>query len=140
MSKAFTAYVFYGVAVLVLFARSPYRRVLLHPLSLALHLAAAAPPFAWLALLPKNEGQGGRMFNEILVKLVPDSMVDYLGQLVGFPLETALRLMPALALAAYLVWTRRAVITGRDAGLLRIAGWIALINYLPYWLSPHARQ
>jgi hypothetical protein len=32
------------------------------------------------------------MFTEILVKLAPDSAVDYAGQLLGFPLESALRL------------------------------------------------
>ena len=137
MSKAFTAYVFYGVAVLVLFTRAPQRRVLLHPLSLALHLAAIAAPFAWFALLPKNEGQGGRMLGEILAKLVPASMVEYLGQLAGFPLETALRLMPAIGVAVYLLWSKRAIIDEHHAQPMRIAAWIAGINFLPYWLAPH---
>jgi 4-amino-4-deoxy-L-arabinose transferase-like glycosyltransferase len=137
MSKAFTAYVFYAVAVLVLFMRTPYRRLLVRPGSLAWHVAAVAAPLAWLAWLPKNEGQGTRMFNEILVKLAPDSALAYLGQLLGFPLETALRLMPALAVVAYLLWTRRTVVADHHAQPLRIAGWIAFINYLPYWLSPH---
>lgn len=137
MSKAFTAYVFYGVAVMVMFSRAPYRRVVLHPLSVALHAAMIVAPFAWLALLPKNEGQGGRMFTEILVKLVPDGIGEYLGQLVGFPLETALRLMPALALAAYLLIKKRAVIPDTHSQLVRTGLWIAVINYLPYWLSPH---
>jgi 4-amino-4-deoxy-L-arabinose transferase-like glycosyltransferase len=137
MSKAFTAYVFYGVAVAVLLAQARYRRALLQPVSIILHLAAAAAPLAWLALLPKNAGQGGRMFNEILVKLAPDSAVDYAGQLLGFPLESALRLMPALALAGYLVLKKRAAAGGVLAGPLHIAAWIAFINYLPYWLSPH---
>jgi 4-amino-4-deoxy-L-arabinose transferase-like glycosyltransferase len=137
MSKAFTAYVFYGVAAFVMFLHVPYRRILLHPKSIALHFAAVAAPLAWLTWLPKNTGQGARMFTEILVKLAPDSTLDYLRQLTGFPLETALRLMPALGVAAYLVWTRRAVIAGNYRQPLRIAGWIAFINYLPYWLSPH---
>jgi 4-amino-4-deoxy-L-arabinose transferase-like glycosyltransferase len=137
MSKAFTAYVFYGVTVLVLFARAPYRRVLLYPLSIALHLAAVAAPLAWLAWLPKNQGQGARMFSEIFAKLAPDSLLDYLGQLLGFPLETALRLMPALALASYLLWRKQVVPGANYAQPLRIAAWIAFINYLPYWLSPH---
>ena len=137
LAKAFTAYVFYGVAALVLFAHARYRRLLLSPLSIALHLAAITAPFAWFALLPKNEGQGGRMFNEILAKLVPQSIVEYCGQLLGFPLETAGRLMPALGVAAWLLWSKRAVINERYAPPLRIAAWIAGINFLPYWLSPH---
>lgn len=137
MSKAFTAYVFYGVAVMVMLAHGRYRRVLMHPVSIALHVAAALAPLVWLALLPKNAGQGGRMFNEIVAKLAPDSAADYLGHLFGFPLETALRLMPALALAGYLLWTKRAATGGPNAQPLRIAAWIVFINYLPYWLSPH---
>ncbi|MEO7725846.1 MAG: hypothetical protein ABIS45_01175 [Burkholderiales bacterium] len=137
MSKAFTAYVFYAVALLVLFLQTPYRRVLLRPDSIALHVAALAAPLAWLAWLPKNIGQGTRMFNEILAKLVPDNPLGYLGQVTGFPLETAVRLMPALAIVVYLLWTRRAV-TAPYARLLRIAAWIAFINYLPYWFAPHA--
>jgi 4-amino-4-deoxy-L-arabinose transferase-like glycosyltransferase len=137
MSKAFTAYVFYGVAALVLFVRAPYRRVLLRPASLALHVVAVAAPLLWLAWLPKNAGQGTRMFNEILAKLAPDSALDYLGHLAGFPLETALRLMPAFGVAAYLLWSRRALVAEPNAQPLRIAGWIAMLNFLPYWLSPH---
>ena len=137
MSKAFTAYVFYGVAAMVLFMRPAYRRVLLYPASIALHVAAVAAPMLWLAWLPKNAGQGTRMFNEILAKLLPDNALDYLGQLVGFPLETMLRLMPAFGVAAYLLWSGRAVMAGPHAQPLRIAGWIAFINFLPYWLSPH---
>ena len=137
MSKAFTAYVFYGAAALVLIMRAPYRRVLLTPVSIALHVVAVLAPLSWLALLPKNAGQGTRMFNEILAKLTPDSWADYLGRLLVFPLETALRLLPAVAVAGYLLWTRRAVFADDTARPLRIAGWIAFINYLPYWLSPH---
>jgi hypothetical protein len=137
MSKAFTAYIFYAVAAFVMFMHAPYRRALMQPPSIALHVAAVVAPLAWLSWLPKNAGQGARMFNEIVAKLAPDSVLDYLGHLAGFPLETALRLMPALGLAAYLAWTRRAVIAGNNTLPLRIAGWIAFINYLPYWLSPH---
>ncbi len=137
MSKAFTAYVFYAAAALVLFVRAPFRRVLLHPVSLVLHVAAVVAPLIWLAWLPKNAGQGARMFNEILAKLAPDNALDYLGHLVGFPLETALRLMPALGVAAYLLWSRRAVGDESHAQPLRIAGWMAFLNFLPYWLSPH---
>ncbi len=137
MSKAFTAYVFYGVAMLVLLARAPHRRVLLGAPSLVLHVAAALAPALWFAMLAGNTRQGTRMFDEILAKLAPESMAGYLAHLAGFPFETAARLMPALALAGYLLWRRRAVVTGRYAEQMRVAAWIAFINYLPYWLSPH---
>ncbi len=138
MSKAFTAYVFYAVAAFVLVLHAQYRRVLLRPGAVAWHVVALAVPLAWLATLPKNTGQGTRMFNEILAKLVPDSLPAYLLQITGFPLETAARLMPALAIVVFLLWTRRAAPDAPYAQPLRIAAWIAFINYLPYWFAPHA--
>jgi hypothetical protein len=137
LSKAYTAYVFYGVALLVLGLRAPYRRVLLRPVSVALHLAAAAAPPLWFMLLPKDSAQNARMFGEIIAKLAPESITAYLGHLAAFPLETAARLMPALAVAGYLVWRRRAAVSGRPAEQLRIAAWIAGLNFVPYWLAPH---
>jgi len=110
---------------------------LLRPVSIALHVAAALAPPLWFALLLRHTGQGTRMIQEIIAKLGPESISAYLGHLAGFPLETALRVMPALAVAGYLAWRRRAVVSGRQAEHLWIAVWIAAINFLPYWLAPH---
>lgn len=137
LSKAFTAYVFYGAAALVLMMDAQRRRVLLGAPSVLLHLAALLAPLLWLWLAVGNTGQGARMFGEIIAKLAPEGSVEYLRQLIRFPAETVLRLSPAILLAAYYVWRRRVVITQPMALHLRVALWIALLNYLPYWLSPH---
>ena len=137
LSKAFTAYVFYGAAAVVLMMDAQRRRVLLGAPSVLLHLAALLAPLLWFWLAVGNTGQGARMFGEIIAKLAPDGIGPYLRQLLGFPAETLLRLSPALPLAAYYAWRRRVAIAPPLASHLRIAVWIALLNYLPYWLSPH---
>ena len=137
MSKALTAYVFYGAAALVLMTAPPRRRVLLGTPSLLLHFAALLAPVVWLSLILGNSGQGGRLLSDILTKLVPQGVSEYLQQLSGFPAETVLRLSPAILLVAYFALRQRILITQPFAPHLRVALWIALLNYLPYWLSPH---
>ena len=137
LSKAFTAYAFYAGAVLVLMVRPQPRRFLLGAPSLALHAAAALAPLLWLALLPANEGQGARMFAEILAKLTLPGPFEYLRQLFGFPLETALRVSPPLILAAYFAWRGRVDLRGEFKPHFMTAAGIAFIGALPYWLAPH---
>ncbi len=136
LSKAFTAYAFYGGAVLVLLFTPQWRRVLLGAPSLALHAAAALAPALWLALLPAGGAQGSRMFAEILAKLAPPGPLEYLQQLAGFPVESVLRLSPAMLLAVYFAWRGRIDLRGDFNPYFKTAAWIALIGYLPYWLAP----
>jgi 4-amino-4-deoxy-L-arabinose transferase-like glycosyltransferase len=139
MTKALTAYVFYGAAALVLLAGSrQYRAFLLGPASWAIHVASLALPLAWLYLLPENVGQGGRMFAEIVGKLGYEGLGSYAAKLVTFPLETLARLAPAVFVAAYLVWRRSAAVFEPADTHRSIAFWMALLNFLPYWLAPQS--
>ena len=138
MSKAFTAYVFYGTAAFVLLFTPRYRAVLLAPASWLIHALGAALPAAWLAFVPVNTGQGGRMFAEILAKLAPEGFGEYLLKLVTYPLETLVRLLPALLIAGYYLWRRRSEFNPDGDPHLRNAAWICLLNYLPYWLAPQS--
>jgi hypothetical protein len=113
------------------------RRVFLGAPSLSLHAAAVLAPVLWLSSLPSTSGQGTRMFNEMLVKLLPRGAFEYLQHLAGYPLETALRLSPAILLVAYFAWRRRITVGPGIAPHLKTALWIALLGFLPYWLSPH---
>jgi hypothetical protein len=139
MSKALTAYVFYGGSALVLLvARRDYRTFLLGPGSWFIHITAVALPLAWLYLVPVNEGQGRRLFVEMLAKLAPASWTSYAGKLIAYPVETILRLAPVAFIAGYCWWKGA---RERDEALARhtrIAGWIALVGYLPYWLAPQS--
>ncbi|MEW6313105.1 MAG: dolichyl-phosphate-mannose--protein mannosyltransferase [Pseudomonadota bacterium] len=137
LSKALTAYVFYGTAVFVLLWRKEQRVFLLGLPALLLHAIAYAFPLLWFRLLPESPGQGGRMLGEIADKLVPRDLAAYAWQLTSFPLETALRLSPALLLALYFAWKRHKE-KKENSPYWETAFWITLLNYLPYWLAPHS--
>jgi hypothetical protein len=137
LAKAFTAFVFYGVAVLVLLLDRDIRRFLLGPASLAVHAAGIAAIAAWLGVVPANEGQGPRMFKEILDKLGFTGALDYLVKFVTYLLETALEVAPAGLLALY--YARKRPWEGDPARpALITAAAITALNYLPYWLAPQS--
>ena len=134
MSKAFTAYVFYATAALVLLFTAKGRRLLLGRNSIMLHVLALLAPVAWLHWVPVNAGQGTRMFSEIIAKLLPASPWQYLQQLAGFPTESLWRMAPALPLAIYFGWRRR--VAFKSDPVLLAATAIAVLSYLPYWFAP----
>jgi 4-amino-4-deoxy-L-arabinose transferase-like glycosyltransferase len=139
LAKALTAYVFYGIAVLVLAWGREARRFLLSPASLAIHAAGAAALAAWYGVLLGGDGQGGRMFGEVVDKLLPDSVPGYLWKLVAYPVETFVKLAPAGLLAAYYCWRRRDA-ADEAPPAFQVAAAIAFFNYLPYWLAPQSHS
>ncbi len=137
LAKALTAYVFYAGAALVLLLRG-HRRFLLSLPSLVLHAGAVALPLLWLRLFAASRGQDARMFSEIITKLTPDSLADYLLKLVAYPLETLLSLAPAALIALWLLSRQRQFSRAATDSHLLTALLIVLVNYLPYWLAPHS--
>jgi 4-amino-4-deoxy-L-arabinose transferase-like glycosyltransferase len=138
LSKAFTAYVFYGIALLVLAGTRSYRQFLLHPNSLAAHATMLAAPLFWFRLIPAGHGQSGRMFNEILDKLALPDFTAYFAKLLLYPLEIWSGLLPVGALVIYFAWRRRIQDVEPCPQHFRNALLIAAINFLPYWLAPHS--
>ncbi len=138
MTKALTAYVFYGIAGFVLLFRREPRRFLLSWPSLIVHLAMVAAPIVWFAGVLGSSGQGSRMLHEVLLKLAPEGIGAYLGKLIGYPLETFARLLPASGLAAYFLWRRQVTSPEPEQRNFRTALAIAALNFLPYWLSPQS--
>jgi len=136
MTKAITAYVFYGVAGFVLLFRSEYRSFLLSWRSVLIHLLMVIAPVVWFEAVLGGSGQGGRMLHEVILKLAPEGLAAYLGKLVAYPLETFLRLLPASGLVAYLLWRRRVTVPELEQSHFHTALAIAALNFLPYWLSP----
>lgn len=134
MAKALTAYVFYATAAFVLLFTPAGRRLLLSPASFFWHALALAAPLAWLYAVPGNLGQGGRMFAEIVAKLWPSSWAAYAGHLVAYPAEALVRMAPALPLALFYAWRRRAAL--RPDPVLAVAAAIAALCFLPYWIAP----
>lgn len=137
LSKAFTAYVFYGAALFVLLFDRDYRKLLLGIPSLAAHAAMLAAPVLWFSMIPSGHSQSGRMFDEILAKLDFPGVGEYLTRLLLYPLEAWSGLLPAGALAIYFLLRRRVVFDTNRPRHFRTALLIAGLNLLPYWLSPH---
>lgn len=137
LSKALTAYVFYGAALFVLLFDARQRAFLLRWPALLIHAVTFAAPLAWFALIPGGHAQSGRMFAEILYKLAFPEMTAYLTRLVMYPVEILIWLSPIMLLALYfwlLKRNRKDEVEGQR--LFRVACWITLLNFLPYWLSP----
>lgn len=137
LAKALTAYVFYGVAMLVLAWERDARRFLLSPASLAIHAAGAAAVLVWFYVLVSGDGQDTRMAREIVDKLLPDSLPGYLWKLVAYPFDTFVKLAPAGLLAAYYGWRRRDA-ADHAPQAFQVAAAIVFFNYLPYWLAPQS--
>lgn len=138
LSKAFTAYVFYGISLLVLARVAAYRKVLLSPVSLAAHAVMLAAPLVWFAIIPAGHGQSGRMFDEILAKLALPDIGYYIGKLLQYPLEVWSGLLPAGILVAYFAMRGRITQDEVQPQHFRNALLIAALNFLPYWLAPHS--
>jgi len=137
LTKVQTAYAFYAIAALVLLRHRELRGFLLRPGVLVPQFAAAALYFVWHQQLTGGAQQGTDL-RTILEKVRAFDPGAYVHQLWWFPLETALRFVPASVLVGYF-WLRKKPLDGEarphDASVA-ICAWIACINYLPYWLWP----
>jgi len=138
LSKALTAYFFFGGAVFALLFNTPQRRFLLQWRSLAILLLTYLGPMIWFAIIPDGMAQGRRMFGELTYKFVQPTFFEYLQKLVGFPVEILIWLGPITLLAIYFLLRKRKQqeATATDQLLFATACWIFLLNFLPYWLSP----
>lgn len=136
LTKAFTAYVFYGTAALVLLWQRPQRSFLLSPKSLMIFSLALIAPFAWFMSIPQVAGHSSSMLNEIMQKLSAQNWLGYLGRLLIYPLETAIWLSPTTLLACYLLFRKRVQQTEDSPVHFRTAASITALCILPYWLAP----
>jgi 4-amino-4-deoxy-L-arabinose transferase-like glycosyltransferase len=136
LTKAFTSYVFYGTAGLVLLLQQrEARRFFFSPSALLIFALALIVPWAWFSSIPKGDNSAF-MFDEIIRKLSVQDTLGYLRHLFEFPLEMFVRLAPATLLASYLLARKRVTITESAPLQLRTAVLIAGLCFLPYWLSP----
>ena len=139
LSKALTAYIFYGGVLFVLLFDKQQRHFLLHWRNLPIILLAYTGPLLWYAAIPDGMAQGTRMFNELTDKFVSPSLFEYVtGRLLGYPAEILIWLSPLPLLAIYF-WLRKRYQKETSAThqlLFVSACWMLLLNFLPYWTSP----
>jgi 4-amino-4-deoxy-L-arabinose transferase-like glycosyltransferase len=138
LSKALTAYIFFGGIIFVLLFEAQQRRFLLQWRSILVLLVTYSGPLVWYASIPDGMSQGKRMFAELTYKFASPTFFEYIGRLTGFPLEVLGWLAPLTLLAIYF-WLRRRNRKEASAThqlLLISACWMFLLNFLPYWISP----
>ncbi len=133
LTKAFTAYLFFGTALFVLLWQHEQRRFLLSPTAIAIFALAFIVPWLWFTRVAQP-GHSSGMVGEILRKLSAEGLLPYLQRLVIYPLQTALELSPPIALALYLRLRRR--VQQEAAPHVTTGLWIAFLCFLPYWLAP----
>lgn len=138
LSKALTAYIFFGGILFVLLFERQQRHFLLHWRSLLILLITYSGPFIWYAIIPDGMSQGKRMFDELTHKFASPTLLEYANKLIGFPIEVLIWLAPVTLLAIYF-WLRKyhQKETSATHQLLFISAcWMFLLNFLPYWTSP----
>lgn len=138
MTKALTGYLFYGIAAFVLVRDPARRRFLLSVQTMAIHGLAIVAFLAWFAITPHGESHGASMVEEITRKLAVPSLADYFAHLTRFVFEVAVGWCPPLLLALYFWWKRRGPSEETHSSAVKVAAWIALLNFLPYWFSPQS--
>lgn len=140
LTKALTAYVFVLGTWAVVFLRHPdARSTLLKPSAVLCYVAGIAAPFAWFHLTSRTGlagHEGGAMTGDVLKRMLPANLLEWLRQVVSFPVETFCRFLPVSAVVAY------GVLRGQSSGSSETRSWettaalAAALNFLPYWLSP----
>lgn len=138
LAKAMTAYIFYGGALFTLLFVREQRRFLLDPRNLLVLAVTFCGLFLWYAAIPDGAAQQARMFAEMTNKLDRPPFTEYVGRLASFPLEVLFWLSPLPLLAIYLRLRKRHVseTSQTERVLFLTALAIALLNFLPYWISP----
>ncbi len=137
LSKALTAYIFFGTAVFVLLFNAQQRSFLLRWPVLLILATTLFVPKIWYGFIPSGPSQGSRMFAELLYKMDFQGVSDYLIRLVAYPVEILIWLSPVAGLALYFVLRKReSKGAGEEHRLFMIACWMLLLCFLPYWLSP----
>ena len=137
LTKGASAYPFYAAVALVLLWQRDLRAFLLRPGVIGPHLVAAGLYVLWHRHLI-GSAQQSMDVTAVMEKLRAFDLRHYLIQLWSFPVELALRFVPASLLVAYCALRKRA--GGAEAQpwarSFATAAWIALLGVLPYWLWP----
>ncbi len=137
LTKALTAYVFYGVAVIVITFQTRAWRFLFSWSSLSMHFFALSIPVLWYGMAPAGGAMAHGMLNDIIGKLQGQGVLDYLNQFFSYPARTFGQLFPISGIVIYAIM-RRYLPFSLPNQHVRTALWISGINYLPYWLSPQS--
>lgn len=138
LSKALTAYIFYGITLFALSLEKEYRKFLFSPASVFVHTAMLAIPLLWVYFVPVGHGQGESMLSEIQQKLTVFSLGEHIAKIFSYLMEAVTGFLPGSAIAAYLWWINRTAARFSSDRNWVMGASIGLLNFLPYWLSPQS--
>jgi 4-amino-4-deoxy-L-arabinose transferase-like glycosyltransferase len=136
LTKALTAYVFYGTVGLVLLMNRTHRSFLLSPGSLLVLLSIVIAPIVWFTSIPQLNGESSSLLHEIMRKLSGVGGIEYFERLFTYPLDAAWRLAPASLIALYLLLRKRELVSETSMDHYKSAVIIAILTITPYWLAP----
>lgn len=135
LTKALTAYVFYGATVFVVTYRTSSWRFLLSWRSWLVHLLALVVPVLWYAIAPAGGAMANGMLYDIIEKMQGRGILGYLHHFLVYPIQTFWQFFPVGGVILYAVLRRYPMFKMNDPQM-GTALWVAGVNFLPYWLSP----
>lgn len=141
-TKALTALVFHGVALVVVAWRERRWRQLFSPATIGLHAVAAAVLVAWFHAQSAGGAVASSMVQDVVAKLergAGEALVQVARQALVMPLLLAGNLMPLAGVALALAGLARFRAPMRAAladPRVRTAALVAGLNFVPYWLAP----
>ena len=141
LTKAFTAYIFYGTALLVIWLAADNRRYLFKPASIAAHLTAVILPIIWFQYAPNSNLHA--MFGDISKTATGLTHVgmSYFKKVSTIPFELIFRFAPIDLLAFYSLYLQKKkkdlieALPAVDYASIKLLLWIIVLSILPYWLS-----
>ncbi len=147
LTKALTAYCFYGIAFLVLFWLHQNRRFLFSPLSIIFQLTALLFPLIWNMVF-SDGAHSQEMVADVLSKLSGSELKNYFIKVISYPFYALFHWMPASGLVLYFFWQSKKQNNNlftqlkqqeQSFVILKIAFWILFLNFIPYWFAPQNR-
>lgn len=145
LTKALTGYLFFGITLFVLYWQHPNRHFLRSGNQLILLMGSLLFPLVWNHFLSHDSSAHQDMIRDMMSKLDLTNFWHYCAKLALFPLNTLYHFLPISGLVMYCWWNCRkqntAILAPTTPHLeyFTLFCWILALNYLPYWLAPHAR-
>ncbi|HVV68407.1 MAG TPA: hypothetical protein VHE99_05165 [Gammaproteobacteria bacterium] len=144
LTKAFTCYIFYATALLVVtigLGWSKNWRYLLKPASILAHALVIILPLTWF-LLPESTGLAG-MLGDVSGSMAQPEQFTWLGyflKILSTPFSFIYLLLPIDILVLYCLYRYKKYptiqpVTRLDGQSIKLLIWIIVLSILPYWFS-----
>jgi 4-amino-4-deoxy-L-arabinose transferase-like glycosyltransferase len=136
LTKALTAYVFYLSAFVVLLFLGK-RKFLMHPVSIVLHLIGLSAPLLW-SFITSNVN-GSSLIRDIWYwgwRAGQNTQITtYLVQLIVFPFEIFIRILPVSLVAVYYFWQGYRKPEEKHKNIINFLLVFIAIGFFPYWIT-----